>query len=112
MPDIKDEIIAELDENDLKQFQDSMFLYELLGEDTVKKIIRYAGGLRFSVPNIKSITPLIKRYIDKNYHKYDSSTIKKMALALNMNEQTLRQIYNEVKAERFEKKHQTKLFSE
>lgn len=62
-------IIEMLQESDLIQYRDLSFVLETCGIELVKLLIANAEGFDIHIPQIKSITPLIRRYIINSHQK-------------------------------------------
>lgn len=97
---IRKDIFEEIDNSELEKHSDCKFLMEILDKETFRNLLLCAGGLRFSLPSLKSFTNSIEGYIRKYYSQMDIYHIKKISSALQMNEQTVRTIYNKVRAEK------------
>lgn len=65
---MKNSILIEmLEEKDLAQYKDLSFVAETCGLDLVKRLLSKAEGFDIHIPQIKNITPLVRRYIQQNF---------------------------------------------
>jgi hypothetical protein len=67
---------------------DMQMIYDLVGLDTVKKLLVSYSGLSFYVPKITRFDTMIMRYIKQNREK----TLKQVAMELNVSEQFLKNL--------------------
>ncbi len=84
------EVLSMMEPDDLTP--DMRLIYDILGPEPVKQLLKHYGGLGFHVPKMSRFRDLTRRYMKKHPEK----TFKEIAADLNVSEVYVKGVFKEI----------------